>query len=25
MRAGIERGGKSFSRGHIYNLLSNPI
>jgi len=25
MRGGIERGGKSFSRGHIYNLLSNPI
>src|SRR6202008_4310675 len=22
---GIERGGKPFSRGHIYNLLSNPI
>src|SRR4029077_14619787 len=22
---GTERGGKSFSRGHIYNLLSNPI
>jgi site-specific DNA recombinase len=22
---GIERGGRSFSRGHIYNLLSNPI
>jgi len=23
--SGIERGGKCFSRGHIYNLLSNPI
>src|SRR5439155_625408 len=23
--SGTERGGKSFSRGHIYNLLSNPI
>src|ERR1700736_3696962 len=23
--SGIERGGKSFSRGHIYQLLSNPI
>src|SRR3984893_627125 len=23
--SGIERGGKSFSRGHIYHLLSNPI
>ncbi len=23
--SGIERGGKSFSRGHIYKLLSNPI
>src|ERR1700720_3126368 len=23
--SGIERGGKPFSRGHIYNLLSNPI
>src|SRR5438132_6607970 len=22
---GIERGGRPFSRGHIYNLLSNPI
>src|SRR6202045_3644033 len=22
---GIERGGKPFSRGHIYNLLSNPV
>src|ERR1700736_4773755 len=22
---GTERGGKSFSRGHLYNLLSNPI
>jgi site-specific DNA recombinase len=22
---GAERGGKSFSRGHIYRLLSNPI
>src|SRR5206468_1932773 len=22
---GIERGGKSFSRGHLYRLLSNPI
>ena len=22
---GIERGGKPFSRGHIYQLLSNPI
>src|SRR5438309_2645624 len=22
---GIERGGKPFSRGHLYNLLSNPI
>ena len=22
---GTERGGKPFSRGHIYNLLSNPI
>src|SRR5437763_9991342 len=22
---GIERGGKPFSRGHIYDLLSNPI
>ena len=22
---GIERGGKSFSRGHIYALLSNPV
>src|SRR5467141_499038 len=22
---GIERGGRSFSRGHIYDLLSNPI
>src|SRR5207247_3594316 len=22
---GIERGGKPFSRGHIYNLLSNPM
>src|SRR5712692_9206355 len=24
-RNGTERGGKPFSRGHIYNLLSNPI
>src|SRR5467141_3170312 len=24
-RNGTERGGKSFSRGHLYNLLSNPI
>src|SRR5438552_7165812 len=23
--SGTERGGRSFSRGHIYNLLSNPI
>src|SRR5438034_6145156 len=23
--SGAERGGKFFSRGHIYNLLSNPI
>jgi site-specific DNA recombinase len=23
--SGIERGGKPFSRGHIYNLLSKPI
>src|ERR1700726_3581324 len=23
--SGIERGGRSFSRGHIYHLLSNPI
>src|SRR3984893_17903251 len=23
--SGTERGGKSFSRGHIYNLLSNPV
>ncbi len=23
--SGIERGGKPFSRGHLYNLLSNPI
>src|ERR1700680_1576692 len=23
--SGTERGGKLFSRGHIYNLLSNPI
>src|SRR5207245_2720540 len=23
--SGTERGGKSFSRGHIYRLLSNPI
>src|SRR5439155_4040188 len=23
--SGIERGGKPFSRGHIYHLLSNPI
>src|SRR5438034_11097095 len=23
--SGCERGGKSFSRGHIYRLLSNPI
>ena len=23
--SGTERGGKSFSRGHIYHLLSNPI
>src|SRR5206468_9018381 len=23
--SGIGRGGRSFSRGHIYNLLSNPI
>jgi site-specific DNA recombinase len=23
--SGIERGGKSFSRGHLYNLLSNPV
>src|SRR3984893_15833022 len=23
--SGTERGGKPFSRGHIYNLLSNPI
>jgi site-specific DNA recombinase len=23
--SGIERGGKPFSRGHIYNLLSNPV
>jgi len=23
--SGIERGGKPFSRGHIYQLLSNPI
>ncbi len=23
--SGIERGGKSFSRGHLYGLLSNPI
>jgi len=23
--SGIERAGKSFSRGHIYHLLSNPI
>jgi site-specific DNA recombinase len=22
---GVERGGKPFSRGHIYRLLSNPI
>ncbi|HWO86577.1 MAG TPA: recombinase family protein [Stellaceae bacterium] len=22
---GAERGGKPFSRGHIYRLLSNPI
>src|SRR6202049_2414356 len=22
---GIERGGKPFSRGHLYNLLSNPV
>src|SRR6266516_2962177 len=22
---GIERGGRPFSRGHLYNLLSNPI
>src|SRR5205807_5318545 len=25
MASGIVRGGKSFSRGHLYNLLSNPI
>jgi len=25
MASGTERGGKPFSRGHIYNLLSNPI
>src|SRR6202047_1038735 len=25
MASGIERGGRPFSRGHIYNLLSNPI
>src|SRR3981189_182865 len=24
-RNGIERGGKSFSRGHLYRLLANPI
>ena len=23
--SGTEHGGKSFSRGHLYNLLSNPI
>src|SRR5262245_1103407 len=23
--SGTERGGRSFSRGHIYHLLSNPI
>src|SRR6266852_3265033 len=23
--SGTERGGRSFSRGHIYNLLSNPV
>src|SRR6266852_3353141 len=23
--SGIERGGRSFSRGHLYNLLSNPV
>jgi hypothetical protein len=23
--SGTERGGKPFSRGHIYRLLSNPI
>jgi len=23
--SGTERGGKSFSRGHLYSLLSNPI
>src|SRR5436190_762645 len=25
MAGGIERGGKPFSRGHLYTLLSNPI
>src|SRR5207253_1494290 len=25
MASGLERGGKPFSRGHIYQLLSNPI